>query len=610
MPHRHGTSLPNPMVGVYFGIFAACLVAGVMLLLIFEQLGVAEASLKVAMAVISLSLFATIGASAYSNRVREFLLAGRRVPAVYNGISLAIVALGGAGITGLAGGLFLAGFDLICLGVGIVAGLAVSVMLVAPFLRKFGAPTLPSYFALRFESGPLRLLSATVCVLALMLLTIAEIKIGMRSVMWLMPISSEAAAAVIVLALVVTIVPGGARSLSWSSAAQALAVMIAILLPATIAAIMETNLPFGQFTHGPIVRAVSRLEAVQDVPVPVAGMLEFDLPGAGLQPIAGRFATTFGSIGPLAFALATLSVLVGVVGSPTLLARGVTTPSVYDTRKSIGWAVALVGVLLLTFSSVAVFERDILVSSLVGQPAASPPEPLRRLMELGLAAVERSPARLTATSIHFDRDAMLVVLPVLMGMPLAVVNLVAAGVMAAALAGAAASLSQLGAIIGDDVVIGAASSRTNDLKRVMACRAGMVGAGGLAGIGAAMASGDPFLLMLYSLAISGSTIFPILLLSIWWKRLTATGAIAGLTAGLFTALGVLMADVSALGLPGLLAPIAAVPLALMFAGAVSYLTPVPGRHILEMVRDLRIPGGETIHDREMRQARQRGQKAR
>ncbi len=610
MPHRHGVQLANPMVGVYFGIFAACLAAGVVLLLILEQLGVTEASLKTAMAVISVALSATIGVGAYSNRAREFLISGRRVPAVYIGISLAVAAPGGAGIAGISGALFITGFDMLFLGVGIVAGLTVSVMLLAPYLRKFGAPTVPAYLGQRFESGALRLLAASIAVLPLVLIAIAEIKIGVVAAKWLMPISTEMAAVLIVLVVVVTVVPGGVRSLSWSSAAQALMVLIAILLPAAIAAVMETNLPFGQLSHGPLMRSVGRVEAAQGVPIPVAGLMALELPGAGLQPIAGRFATAFGSVGPIAFVLGTLSVLVGVAGSPSLLARSVTTPSVFDTRKAIGWAVAVSGILLLTFSSVAVFQRDILLSSLVGQPTSAIPETLQRLVDVGLAATEGAGAKLTATSIQFDRDGMLLALPLLMGMPLAVVNLVAAGVMAAALGGAAASVTQLGIIIGDDVINGPANWRATDAHRVMVCRVAILASAGLVGLGAVLARGDPLVLLLYAFAISGSALFPVLALSIWWKRITAAGAIAGLSAGLVGALIAVLADLGTLGLHGLLAPAVGLPMAVIATLAVSYLTPVPGRHILEIVRDLRIPGGETIYDRELRQARHRGPRGR
>jgi cation/acetate symporter len=610
MAHRHSASLSDPMLGIYFGIFAACLAAGVLLLLIFEQLGVAEASLKTAMAVISVALFASIGLGAYTSRAREFFTAGRRVPAIYNGIAMSIVGPGGVGLVGMAGSLFLAGFDTLCVGVGIVAGLTVSVMLIAPFLRKFGAPTVPAFLGQRFESGAVRVLAASIAVVPLMLIAIAEIKIASMAAAWLAPLSPSLTSLVIVMILIVTVAPGGMRSLSWSTAAQAMVVLVAILLPAGIAAVMETNLPFGQLSHGPLLRAVGRVEAIQGVPVPVAGLMEIDLPDVGLQPITGRYATTFGTIGPLAFVLMALSVLAGIAGSPTLLARAATTPSVFDTRKSIGWAVAFVGILLMTFSSVAVFERDLLLNTLAGQPSAAVPSGLQRLVDLGLAAVENMPARMTATSILFDRDGMLVALPVLLGMPLAVVNLVAAGVLSAALAGAAANVTQLGIIIGEDVVKAPAGDRASDLQRLWVCRLAIAAVASLAGVGAVVAGGDPLLLLLHAFAFSGSTLFPVLALSIWWKRATTTGALAGLAAGFVTAVLVVLADLSSFGLPALLAPALAIPAAVGATMLLSHLTPAPPRHILELVRDMRVPGGETIHDREARQARQRGPRTR
>ncbi|MGE3917059.1 MAG: sodium:solute symporter [Hyphomicrobiaceae bacterium] len=610
MPHRQGSSLSDPIVGIYFGIFAATLASGVVLLLILEQLGFADATLKGAMVLIAVALFATIGAAAYTRSTREFLFAGRRVPAVYNGLALAIATPGGAGLAGFAGALFLIGFDALCLGLGLVAGLTVSVMLIAPYLRKLGAPTVSSYLGLRFDSGALRLVSASVAALPLMLLAIAEIKIAIMAAQWLVPLSTAVAASSIVCVLIAMLAPGGMRSLSWSSAAQALVALVAVMLPAAVAAVMETNLPFGQLSHGPLLRAVGRLEAAQNVPIPIAGLLSLDLPGHGLQAIAGRYATVFGSIGPLAFALVVLAVMAGVAGSPSMLSRAVTTPSVYETRKSAGWAVVLAGVLVTTLSSVAVFERDLLLNALSSQPAGVLPVPLQRLVELGLAAADGR-GKLGLSSVQLDRDGMLLALPVMMGMPLAVVNLVAAGVLAAALAGAAVSITQLGIVAGEDVVSRAAGWSGSEARRLAVCRVAIAGAAVLAGAGAALTGGDPLALVLLSLAVSGSTLFPVLALSVWWKRSTALGALAGLVAGLVTVLALAaLAELTGRGLPALLAPAAAIPVAVLAMLSVSHLTPAPSRHILELVRDLRIPGGETIHDREERQARQRGARSR
>jgi cation/acetate symporter len=119
---------------------------------------------------------------------------------------------------------------------------------------------------------------------------------------------------------------------------------------------------------------------------------------------------------------------------------------------------------------------------------------------------------------------------------------------------------------------------------------------------ALVAPGDPLELLMWSLALSGSTLFPVLLMSIWWKRCNAWGAICGLLAGFAAAvLGILSGDLAQFGLAGPMSAAVAAPIALIAVGVGSLLTPAPGRHVLEMVRDLRVPGGDTIYDREVRQ---------
>lgn len=604
MPHRQSGASANPMVGIYFGIFAACLAAIVIVLLILEQMGIADLTLKAGMAFGSMGLFAAVGAGAATARVNEFLQAGRRVPAFYNGLCMAVVAFGGAGLAAAAGSLLLVGFDMLFLGLGLVAGFVVMVMLIAPYLRKFGAPTIPGFLGQRFDSGPVRLLAASIAVVPLTLVLVAEIKMALQVSSWLIPLAPSVTAGLVILVLIATVAAGGVRSLSWSSSAQALAVLVAVLVPAAIAAILLTNLPFGQLSHGPLLRAIWRAEATQSAGVPLGGIMAFQIPAAGLQTLGGRFATAFGTIGPLAFVLATISVMAGVAGSPILLQRAMPTPSVYDTRKSIGWAVVLVGLLLTTFSSVAVFERHILMTEVIGQPSSRVPSALQDLASHGWAAIDTSQRRIAPEAVRIDRDAALVALPVLLSMPGVVVSLVAAGLLAASLAGAAASLTQLGLIFGEDVVNAPDSWRQTDFHRLATCRTAIAVLATLAGVGAVLVDGDPFLLMLDGLAISGSTLFPVLLLAIWQKRTNAEGAFAGLGAGFVVALGVILAS-GVSGLPSLLAPAVAAPCALLVAAAVSRVMPVPGRHILEAVRDLRVPGGEPIADRELRLARQR-----
>jgi cation/acetate symporter len=93
-------------------------------------------------------------------------------------------------------------------------------------------------------------------------------------------------------------------------------------------------------------------------------------------------------------------------------------------------------------------------------------------------------------------------------------------------------------------------------------------------------------------------------LSIWWKRLNAYGAIAGLTTGFaVTAMALVAGKAGWIGIDSALAGAFGIPLGAATAIIVSLITPPPSKHALELVRDIRVPGGEILYDREMRLAR-------
>jgi cation/acetate symporter len=115
------------------------------------------------------------------------------------------------------------------------------------------------------------------------------------------------------------------------------------------------------------------------------------------------------------------------------------------------------------------------------------------------------------------------------------------------------------------------------------------------------APADPMRLLLWSLTISGATFFPVLVLSILWKRMNAFGAIAGLGCGFSVAvLAILAGEANVIGLDSALAGLLGLPAGSLGTVVGSLATPAPGRSILELVRELRIPGGEVVYDREMR----------
>ncbi|MBX9591204.1 MAG: hypothetical protein K2X43_18100 [Hyphomonadaceae bacterium] len=595
------TRLVNPRLGTYFGIFAAAFASLVLMALMFEQLGTADLVVRLLMFGGPMALFASIGLLAVAREASDYFACGRRVPAFFNGLVLAISALGGSGFLALTGAFFSVGFDALCLSLGVVAGFVFMGLLLAPFLRKFGAYTIPTYLGRRFESQLLRVISAAVLTVPLLLLLAAEARFAAYAAAWLTGQSERLMAVAVVACVAATIIAGGMRSLTWSSSAKAIAALFALAVPATIVAILMSNLPLPQMTHGNVLRTLARTEGVRGLPIFLAPTLALDFPGEGLEPLAKRFIQSFGSVGSLAFTLMTLVAAAGIASSPSLLARPGSTPGVYESRKSFGWAVLVCGLVLLTLPAVAVFLRALLLDQVIGQPVDRLPAWFQSLQRVGIARVDTTEPTVSFTSVSFERDAALFALPYAAGFPQVLVYLALAGALAAALAALAAALLSTATILSEDAVHGMRPETAPDSARIATARVALVGVAAVAAWLAIAAPADPLKLFLWSLNFSASAAFPVLVLSVWWKRINAWGATMGMLTGLgVAALAILVGEADAWPLPSTLAGAVGLPAGAAAAMVASLLTPVPSRSLINSLNEMRVPGGETLYDREVR----------
>lgn len=600
MAFSHRTGYVNPRLGTYFGIFMSAFVALGLLALILEGLGVDADALRLVMFAGPIGLYAIIGIAAFTREPIDYFAAGRRVPAFYTGLVLAQTALGATGLVALTGAFFLIGFDALCLVIGGLAGFVVMAVLLAPFFRKFGAFTIPSYLGKRFESRALRLVAGGVLAVPMLLVMAAELRIGAHAMQWFQPMPTALAVMVLVAVIVLTLAAGGMRSLAWSSAAQSIAALIALLVPIGIVAVIVTNLPFPQLSAGPVLRMVGRAEAAQGLPIILPPLLAFDMPGEGLAPLAKRYSDAFGSVGPVAFVIVTLSLLSGLACAPWLLPRVAGTPGVYEARKSLGWATLLFGISMLTIGSIAIFMRDYLTDIVTAAGTIRFPPWIETLQERGILAIAGD-GRPTLSSFSVSRDDVLLSLPIVAEMPVALVYLAAGGVVAAVLATAGAVALALGNILAEDVVYGLSWTPPKSSARLIMSRLALGTAAAVAGLIALAAPTDPLKLFLWAIALTGASTFPVLVLSIWWKRLNAFGAVAGMLTGFgVTVLAIIAGEAGLTGTDGALAAAIGLPAGAVATIAVALATPGPQRALLELVRDIRVPGGEILYDREMR----------
>ena len=594
------TRLINPRLGTYFGIFASAFVALFLVLLILEQLQVTDREMRFVVFAIPVVLYGAIAVAAYTGMASEFFAAGRRVPAVYNGLVLAITAVGGTGIVAYTGLFFLNGYDAWSLSMGILAGFVVMGIAVAPYQRKYGAYTVPTYLARRFESRVLRLLAAAIFLVPLLLILAAEVRTGVYLAMLLTGQDEQVLSLCLAISVCAMVIFGGMRSLGWVSTAQAIAAMIAVIVPAAIIGVLQTNLPIVQLSAGPTVRKLVQFEEARQIATPVLGALDFNLAGPSLEPLERRLTAPFTSMGWLSFLFTVIVFAMGIAAAPWLLPRCTTTLGVYEVRKSLGWAIFFVGILLLTLASFAIFIRFSVMTELVGRSPDLLPDWFAQLSQRGAVAIESNVNALPMASFLFKRDAVLYAVPYVFGFPLVVKYLIIAGALAAAFAAASATTFAIATNLAEDVFLGLRWQPPADFARLNTTRVMIVLVLLLALVFLSMIKADPLRLTIWAVILSAATSFPIIILSIWWKRLNAFGAMAGLITGFLAALLVLLwIESGAIELPTPIAGVIAAPLAAIVAAVASLLSPLPQRAALDVIRDMRVPGGETVYDREM-----------
>ena len=148
------------MYGTYTGAF----IGFIILLAILEQVGVPNKVLGYLFVFFTLAVYAIIGVMTRTAQISEYYVAGRRVPAFYNGMATGADWMSAASFVGMAGTLFLLGYDGIAWVLGWTGGFVLVSILVGPYLRKFGAYTVPDFMAFRFGGNFARFLGVIVLV--------------------------------------------------------------------------------------------------------------------------------------------------------------------------------------------------------------------------------------------------------------------------------------------------------------------------------------------------------------------------------------------------------------------------------------------------------------
>lgn len=243
MPNRLRLLLGVYGPALFVTLFAVGFVLTVLVLGWLESRGLSQRWIGYAFLLLTLLVFSLVGLFTRTSDVAEYFVAGRRVPAVYAGMSAGTDWLSAASFIGLAGALYQTGYQGLAFVVGWTGGYVLLALLLAPYLRKFGQYTLPDFLAARYGGQTIRLLGAFAVIIASLIYVVAQVYgVGLITSRFV-TLQFEIGVYLGLAGVLVSSFLGGMRALMHAQAAQYAILLIAYVTPITILAFDQTGVP-------------------------------------------------------------------------------------------------------------------------------------------------------------------------------------------------------------------------------------------------------------------------------------------------------------------------------------------------------------------------------
>ncbi len=354
-PTAAETATFSSQLGKYYGTYTGTFLAFVIFLAILEYAGVSNRIIGYLFVFFTLAVYAVIGIMSRTAEVSEYYVAGRRVPAFYNGMATGADWMSAASFVGMAGTLFLLGYDGLAWVIGWTGGYVLVSTLVAPFLRKFGAYTVPDFMAFRYGGNFARFLAVIVLASCSFTYLVAQVYGTGIIASRFLGMQFEIAVFVGLAGILVCSMLGGMRAVTWTQIAQYIVLIVAYLTPVIILSMQKYGLPLPQFTYG---------QAIQDITAREQEMLASGLAtAAGLKPHVVPFQT----YSPLNYFGIIFCMMVGTASLPHILMRYFTTPSVREARKSVAWSLFFIFLLYFSAPAYAAFSKLEVYTNIIGR---------------------------------------------------------------------------------------------------------------------------------------------------------------------------------------------------------------------------------------------------
>lgn len=420
----------------------------------------------------------------------DYYLAGRKVNSFINASAISSDYLSAASFLGVSGVAFLYGFDGIIYALGFFTGYIALLLFLASPLRKFGRYTVPDFVSERFHSKTARVLGV-IGVLFVSLFYMAPQMLGAGKVMGLL-LGMEYRTAIVAITIIITlyVAVGGMKGTTVNQLVQFWILFIAMFLLAFIPFVVKG------YSYTDVVEFIGTFKNTVESGNEFNGAA-YTAPGYWLTNLKDTMSLL-------------LALMFGTAGLPHILVRFYTAPDGKAARRTVIYVLLLIGAFYILSPYVGHVVR---FAYLQGTELGVSPHLMDWLAENGKNLA------VPVAGSYFGGQILL--------------GIVVAGAFAAVLSTVAGLIIACAGAIGHDLVVNVFNPNMPERTRVNIARIASLGIG-LLGIplGFLVENMQIAVLVGLAFAIAASTFFPVLVMGVWWPKMTRGGAIAGLVTGI------------------------------------------------------------------------------
>ena len=589
-------------LGRIYALYTGGFLVFIILMAILEQFGAGADTIGILFVAFTVVIYAVIGWLSRTMQVEAYYVAGREVPAVYNGMATAADWMSGASFVALAGGIYFGGYGYLGFIVGWTGGYVLVNSLMAPYLRKFGCYTVPDFIGTRYGGNLARFCAIIVLVVASFTYVTAQINASGTIAARAFHIPFQYGVWIGLLGILLCSMLGGMRAVTWTQVAQYIVLIIAYLAPVIW---MSNKQGFGVIPHFSYGDAVARIQELE----PLIGLGATAIDGApgGVSILRTPHNDPQGGMDSWRFVTLAFCMMAGTASLPHILMRYFTTPSVRAARKSVAWSLLFIFLLYFTAPALATLSKLQLLDPTL--PTAIINQSYEAVRSLAWIQNWESVGMLWMSDANGDGilqineffmrpDIVVLATPEIAGLPYVVSGLVAAGGLAAAMSTADGLLLAIANALSHDLYYKIIDPKADTRHRLIVARVLLLGIGALAALIASLQLTGILGAVAWAFCFACSGLFFPLVLGVWWKRANTQGAIAGMVCGFVAGSAYLYYVYTGgtpwMGIDHLRFGMIGMPVSLIAMVVVTLMTPAPDAETQAMVDEVRIPSGESI----------------